>query len=152
MRPDGTAPGPIARRDDENGATEAALRLKEVAGSDSDRLNGMLLRAVLGCLPHPAAGAPEDRERRIGGALDAVRGFGPRGAARRGAAQGMLAAQAAAMQLAGMAALQRSQRPDLPSEVASRLRRDGVGLCRGVAEMAGAIGASGAGARGRWCG
>ena len=46
------------RREGEGDAAEAAPRLKEVAGADSDRLNGMLLRAVLGCLPHPAAEAP----------------------------------------------------------------------------------------------
>jgi hypothetical protein len=114
---------------------ETAPHLKEVAGADSDRLNGMLVRAVLGCLPCPAAEAPEDRERRVGAALDAVRGFGP-----RDAVEGMLAAQAVAMHLAGMAALQRSQRPGLPDEAASRLRRDGAGLCRAVAEMAEAIG------------
>ena len=119
------------RRDGEGDAAEAAPRLKEVAGADSDRLNGLLLRAVLGCLPCSAAEAPEDRERRVGAALDAVRGFGP-----RDAVEGMLAAQAVAMHLAGMAALQRSQRPDLPAEVASRLRRDGAGLCRAMAEMA----------------
>jgi hypothetical protein len=51
----------------------------------------------------------------------------------------MPAAQAVAMHLAGMAALQRLQRPDLPFEVASRLRRDGAGRCRGAAEMADAI-------------
>ena len=116
------------------GAASAVPRLKEVAGSDSDRLNGALLRAVLGCLPCSAAEAPEDRERRVGAALDAVRGFGP-----RDAVEGMLAAQAVAMHLAGMAALGRSQRPGLPAEVASWLRRDGAGLCRGVAEMAEAI-------------
>jgi hypothetical protein len=116
-------------------AASAVPRLKEeVTGSDSDRLNGALLRAVLGCVPCSAAEAPGDRERRAGAALDAVAGFGP-----RDGVEGMLAAQAVAMHLAGMAALQRSQRPDLPAEVASRLRRDGAGLCRGVAEMAEAI-------------
>ncbi len=127
-------PGALNRRGDEGDRAEAVPRLKEAAGADSDRLNGMLLRAVLGCVPCPEGGSPEDRERRVGAALDAVRGFGP-----RDAVEGMLAAQAVAMHLAGMAALQRSQRPDLPSEVASRLRRDGAGLCRGVAEMAEAI-------------
>ena len=122
------------RRDGEGDAAEAAPRLKKVAGADSDRLNGLLLRAVLGCLPCSAADAPEDRERRVGAALDAVRGFGP-----RDAVEGMLAAQAVAMHLAGMAALQRSQRPDLPAEVASRLRRDGAGLCRAMAEMVQAL-------------
>ena len=115
-------------------SASAVPRLKDVAGSDRERLNGMLLRAVLGCLPCPAAERPEDRERRIGAALDAVASFGP-----RDAVEGMLAAQAVAMHLAAMAALQRSQRPDLPFEAASRLRRDGAGLCRAVAEMADAI-------------
>ena len=47
--------------------------------------------------------------------------------------------QAVAMHLAGMAALRRSQDPGLPDEAASRLRRDGAGVCRGVAGMAEAI-------------
>jgi hypothetical protein len=115
-------------------AASEVPRLKEVAGSNSERLNGMLLRAVLGCVPCSAAEKPEDRERRVGAVVDAVAGFGP-----RDAVEGMLAAQAVAMHLAGMAALQRSQRPDLPMEVASRLRRDGAARCRGVAEMAEAI-------------
>jgi hypothetical protein len=115
-------------------AASAVPRPREAAGSDSDRLNGALLRAVLGCVPCSAAEKPEDRERRVGAALDAVAGFGP-----RDAVEALLAAQAVAMHLAGMAALQRSQPPDLPVEVASRLRRDGAGLCRGVAEMAEAI-------------
>ena len=130
---EGRAP---VHRDGEGGAAEAALRLKEVAGADSDRLNGMLLRAVLGCLPHPAAEAPEDRERRVGAALGAVRGFGP-----RDAVEGMLAAEAVAMRLAGMAALQRSQRPDLPFEVASRLRRTGRACAAGWRRWSEAIGA-----------
>lgn len=135
--PPGRADPAAARRRGDEGdgvGAEAVPRLKEVAGSDSDRLNGMLLRAVLACVPCSAAEKPGDRERRAGAALDAVGGFGP-----RDAVEGMLAAQAVAMHLAGMAALQRSQRPDLPAEVASRLRRDGAGLCRGVAEMAEAI-------------
>ncbi len=65
------------RRDDEGHAAKAVSRLKEVAGSDSDHLNGMLMRAVLGCVPRPAAEGLEDRERRIGAALDVVWGFGP---------------------------------------------------------------------------
>ena len=119
----------------ENGAAEAGPPLKGVAGSDSVRLNTVLLRAVLGCVPCSAAEAPEIREQRVGAALDAVKGFGP-----RDAVEGMLAAQAVAMHLAGMAALQRSQRLDLPADVASRPKRDGAGLCRAVVEMADAIG------------
>jgi hypothetical protein len=125
----------VMPRSGENGAAEAMPPLKSIAGSDSARLNTELLRAVLGCVPCSAAEAPEIREQRVGAALDAVKGFGP-----RDAVEGMLAAQAVAMHLAGIAALQRSQRPDLPVEVASKLRRDGAGLCRGVVEMAEAIG------------
>ena len=133
-RADPAAKRPLGPEGDGVGAG-AVPRLKETAGSDIDRLNGALLRAVLGCVPCSAGEKSEDRERRAGAALDALRGFGP-----RDAVEGMLAAQAVAMHLAGMAALQRSQRPDLPAEVTSRLRRDGAGLCRGVAELAEAIG------------
>ena len=72
--------GTPVRCDGEGHAAKAVSHLEEVAGPDSDRLIGKLLRAVLGCVPCSAAEAPGERERRIGAALDAVSRVGPRDA------------------------------------------------------------------------
>jgi hypothetical protein len=49
--------------------------------------------------------------------------------------EAMLAAQAVALHHAGMECLRRAMLPDQHPEAASKLRRDGANLCRGMSDM-----------------
>lgn len=53
--------------------------------------------------------------------------------------EGMLAAQATAMHFGAMECFRRAIIPDQPSEVASKLRKDGANLARGLANMLAAL-------------
>lgn len=51
----------------------------------------------------------------------------------------MLAAQATAMHLSAMECFRRSIIPEQPAEIASKLRRDGANLSRGMTDMLDAL-------------
>src|SRR4051794_39944753 len=51
----------------------------------------------------------------------------------------MLASQAVALHFGAMECLRRAMLPDQPSEVASKLRKDGANLARGMADMLDAL-------------
>jgi hypothetical protein len=74
------------------------------------------------------------RAARLGGSLDAVGSFAP-----RDAIEGMMAAQAVALHHAAMECARRALHPDLPPEVASRLRREAANLSRAMVDMAEAL-------------
>jgi len=53
--------------------------------------------------------------------------------------EGMLSAQAVAMHYGSMECFRRAILPDMPPDIASKLRKDGANLARGVADMLDAL-------------
>lgn len=113
---------------------ERAARSPLAAATGTDHL--ALQHALLNDLVATLGVAPgtEAFERRGPAAFALLSAFAP-----RDAIEGVMAAQFAAMHVAGMAALRRATCPELPPEVSSRLRRDAASLFRAVNETAQAI-------------
>lgn len=81
----------------------------------------------------PAARAALE-SKAMGAAVAAMKAFAP-----KDEIEGMLAAQAVAMHLASMECFRRSIIPEQTSDTASKLRRDGGNLARGMADMVAAL-------------
>ena len=107
---------------------------KAIGGSDCPDFNAVLVRELLGTVWVPAGDPNDGAMHQSMAAAAAVRAFKP-----RDEVEAMIAAQAAALHFGAMEALRCSMLPDQPSEVASRLRKDGASLCRAMAEMVEAL-------------
>jgi len=101
----------------------------KIGGTDNFDFNITLLREALSCVWVP--GDEEDGQaRRAKATMVALKAFEP-----KDAIEGMLAAQAVAMHFGAMEAFRRSMLPEQPSDVISKLRKDGANLSRGMTDM-----------------
>lgn len=102
--------------------------LAVATGSDDPEVQRALISDVVGALGmRPGT---EQHDQRASAAFGLLASFKP-----RDAVEAMLAGQVVALNNAGMAALRRAVGPDLPPEVASRLRRDATAMFRTVGEL-----------------
>jgi hypothetical protein len=104
-----------------------------LGGSRSGPFNKLILREVVGCL----CISNRDEEGQVElaqAAMSALKAFHP-----NDEIEGMLAAQAVALHLGAVECFRRSMIPSQPSDLASRLRRDGANLSRTMVEMLEAI-------------
>ncbi len=113
---------------------EGGTNLKRAGGSASRTFNNVLINATLAALWCPPGIPEQAKGDRRAAAIHALMGFEP-----QDEIEGMLAAQAVAMHHASMECLRRAMIPEQPAEAAARLRRDGISLARGVAEMLAAL-------------
>ncbi len=117
-----TPPAPVPVEED----TRSALAV--ATGSDHPEVQRVLLSNVIGALGgRPGTEAYAERGAAVFGLLAAFKA--------RDAVEAMLAGQAIALNNSGMAALRRATSPDLPPEVASRLRRDATAMFRASADL-----------------
>ena len=122
LRPDGC--DALAEPEGEHNALAA------ISGSESARFRTTLLNDLRAAVLPPGM-AEDARTARLGAALDAMRGFGP-----RDEVEGMLAAQAVALHHGTMDALRRAMTPGIPPDLADRLRRQAVKLSSAFAALA----------------
>jgi hypothetical protein len=104
-----------------------------LGGSRSGPFNKLILREVVGCLCISNRDE-EDQVELAQAAMSALKAFRP-----SDEIEGMLATQAVALHLGAMECFRRSMIPSQPSDLASRLRRDGANLARTMVEMLEAI-------------
>lgn len=120
--------GEVAISENDPGNPFAAL-----GGSRSRHFNNALLRATLAAVwTHRED--KEDTERRHSAAAMALAAFRP-----KDEVEAMLAAQAVAMHFGAMECFRRTMHPEQGSDVASRLRKDGANLARGMVDMLDAL-------------
>jgi hypothetical protein len=113
---------PVPVEEDTRSALAAAT------GSDHPEVQRVLLSNVIGALGgRPGTEAYAERGAAAFGLLAAFKA--------RDAVEAMLASQAIALDSGGMVALRRATNPDLPPEVASRLRRDATAMFRASADL-----------------
>jgi len=93
--------------------------LRNLGGSRNDRFNNVLVNTAARTLWHHRDEAPAARSDKLTMVAVALKGFAP-----QDEVEGMLAAQAVALNAAAMECLRRAAVPEQPGEVASRLRRD----------------------------
>ena len=117
-----------------NEVTVSAMSLKDYGGGASSKFALLIIREVLSACWEPEGVPPAITDSRRQGALAAVRAFKP-----TDEIEGMLAAQATAMHLASMECFRRAMIPAQPADMASKLRKDGANLARGMAEMLDAL-------------
>jgi hypothetical protein len=121
---------------DKSAATTVAVNLDDarfLGGSRSEPFNKLILRELVGCLS--IANRDEEGQVELArAAMAALKAFRP-----TDEIEGMLAAQAVALHLGALECLRRSMLPSQPSDMASRLRRDGANLARTMVEMLEAI-------------
>lgn len=108
--------------------------LKQVSGSTNRQFSSVLLNAVASTLWCPSTMTAEDRTQRQVAAFNALMAFKP-----TNEVEGMLAGQAVAMHHASMECFRRAMLPDQSFEVASKLRKDGANVARGMVEMLDAL-------------
>ena len=117
-----TPPAPVPVEEDTRSALAA------VTGSDNPGVQRALLSNVVGALGlRPGTATHAERGAAAYGMLAGFRVRDP--------VEGMLAGQAIALNDAGMTALRRATNPELPPEVASRLRRDATAMFRASADL-----------------
>jgi hypothetical protein len=103
--------------------------LESIGGSRVRPFNTVLLREMAGCV-WSSTKDQESQSELIQAIMAALKGFKP-----SDEIEGMLAAQAAALHFGAMECFRRSMSPEQPSDIASRLRRDGANLARTMVEM-----------------
>ena len=109
---------------------KGATSLRRAGGSESRTFNNVLLNAVAS-LPWLPPSLPEQTKNdRLSAVIHAMMGFKP-----QDEIEGMIAAQAVAMHHASMECFRRAMIPGQPFEAATRLRKDGASLARGMTEM-----------------
>lgn len=128
-------PGAGQKATEPPASAEAEMRAfrKRLGGSGSDSFNDTVLRETLATVWVPGD-EPDGQTRRARATAAALTGFGP-----KDEIEGMLAAQAVAMHFGAMECFRRSMIPEQSSEVASKLRRDGANLARGMTDMLAAL-------------
>jgi hypothetical protein len=111
--------------------TEPPGGLREYGGSDWPDFNRALVKATVATVPATDA---DGIDQRIAAACAALAAFKP-----VDEVEGMIAAQAVALHQAAMECLRRAMLAGQHAELASRLRRDGANLARGMTDMLGAL-------------
>ncbi len=117
---------------DANGVHQVDIS-EAVRGSKSDSFNSHILRETIFSISTANKNA-EEINSIIQAAAAAIAGFKP-----KDEIEGMLAAQAVALHFGAMEALRRSMIPNQPSEIASKLRKDGANLARAMTDMIDAL-------------
>lgn len=102
-----------------------------IGGGTSPKWNMALLRRVLATYSMLRS---EDGDHSIASAAAALAAFKP-----ADEIEGMLAAQATAMHFASMECFRRGMHPEQNADMASKLRKDGANLARGMADMLDAL-------------
>lgn len=105
--------------------TPESVRL--LGGSDEREFNALILTETLVCARVQVGGGAVARLAAVAAALGA---FKP-----KDEIEGMLAAQAVAMHFGAMECFRRAMIDGQPFEIASKLRRDGANLARGMTDM-----------------
>jgi hypothetical protein len=106
---------------------------RDMGRSRDPDFNHLILRETLATMWVPDT-ANDGRVMRTRAGMAALRAFKP-----KDEIEGMLAAQAVALHLGAMECLRRAMIPDQPGEFQAKLRKDGVNLARGVADMLDAL-------------
>jgi len=106
----------------------------QVSGSKSPSFNEVMLSETLRCLWGTQSDEREELTRCINAGRAALAAFKA-----KDEIEAMLAAQAVALHFGAMECLRRSMLPEQPSEIASKLRKDGANLARGMTEMLDAL-------------
>jgi len=110
--------------------TEPPGGLQQFGGSSEyPDFNRALLRSTLATISIPA-GAADETGQRVAFACAGLAAFKP-----TDEVEGMIAAQAVALHQAAMMCLGRAMLPGQSFEIATRLRRDGANMARGMADM-----------------
>jgi hypothetical protein len=130
------APGEPVRLD-----TVGPNPLQPMGGSVHPAFNSVLLAETVQAMHVPqsaglpdGAAAPDGAAQRLAAAAAALGAFKP-----TDEIEGMLAAQATALHFGAMECLRRSVLPGQPTDLASKLRRDGANLARAMADMVDAL-------------
>ena len=104
--------------------------LRAFGGSRSDKFNGVLINAMARTGWFPPGQTDEACSQQMFAAVAALRAFKP-----TDEIEGMLAAQTVAMHFGAMECFRRAMVHDQHPEVASKLRKDGANLARGMTDM-----------------
>ena len=104
--------------------------LRAFGGSRSDKFNGALINAMARTGWFPPGQTDEACNQQMFAAVAALRAFKP-----TDEIEGMLAAQTVAMHFGAMECFRRAMVHDQHPEVASKLRKDGANLARGMTDM-----------------
>lgn len=105
-------------------------KLRAFGGSRSDKFNGALINAMARTGWFPPGQTDEAGNQQMFAAVAALRAFKP-----TDEIEGMLAAQTMAMHFGAMECFRRAMVHDQHPEVASKLRKDGTNLARGMTDM-----------------
>src|ERR1700760_1140642 len=108
--------------------------LRAFGGSRSDEFNGALINAMARTGWFPPGQTDEACSQQMLAAVAALRAFKP-----TDEIEGMLAAQTVAMHFGAMECFRRAMMHDQHPEVASKLRKDGANLARGMTDMLDAL-------------
>ena len=108
--------------------------LRAFGGSRSDKFNGALINAMARTGWFPPGQTVESCNQQMFAAVAALRAFKP-----TDEIEGMLAAQTMAMHFGAMECFRRAMVHDQHPEVASKLRKDGANLARGMTDMIDAL-------------
>jgi hypothetical protein len=106
---------------------------RTLGGSDHQAFAETLLGSVLATI-HTSTNDPQAGTNRIAAAAAALAAFKP-----NDEIEGMLAGQAVAMHHGAMECLRRAMLPDQHPDTASKLRKDGANLARGMTDMLDAL-------------
>jgi len=104
--------------------------LRAFGGSRSDKFNGVLINAMARTGWFPPGQTDEACNQQMFAAVAALRAFKP-----TDEIEGMLAAQTVAMHFGAMECFRRAMVYDQQPEAASKLRKDGANLARGMTDM-----------------
>jgi hypothetical protein len=106
---------------------------RKMGGSKVDAFNNIILRETLATVW--CQNTEEDTQtKRVGAVAAGLAAFDP-----KDEIEGMLAAQAVALHFGAMECLRRAMMKEQPFEIATKLRKDGANLARGMADMIEAI-------------
>ena len=104
-------------------------QFRDMGGSAVDDFNNVILRETLGTIWVP--GTEQDgQNKRVLAVMAALKAFKS-----ADEIEGMLAAQAVALHFGAMECFRRAMIPDQQSDIASKLRKDGANLARGMTDM-----------------
>ncbi len=106
---------------------------RKIGGSWVTEFNSVILHETLGTIRIPG-GEHDGQDQRTRAVMAALMAFKP-----KDEIEGMLAAQTTALHFGAMECFRRAMIPDQPFDIASKLRRDGANLARGMTEMLDAI-------------
>ena len=141
----GDAPGqpatghqaPTPRRADLPNTPDAGGPFKDVGGSKNPAFNDVLLLETLAAVYSPGdepGMKAERQDRRASAVAQALTAFKP-----QDEIEGLLAAQAVALHFGAMECLRRAMLNGQPFDVATKLRKDGANLARGMTDMLAAL-------------